>query len=228
MKFITNRASLLLLTLPSTMALRGAHHRSLGVLNDEEGNKWTYRSFNGGCTLNKDGSGSGSEGEEFHRFNYADYVDILSADWCEDRCNDEGSECTGFAYLDSGDDSYCDVWVYPIGGISAEEANLRCFMRVYEHDGGGGDDDEEPRYNHLEGACRKDLHGTLPGEKYIDFERISGTTEEWCRETCHDQASCTAYEYYSSHQQGDSHCELWRTAVLGYEPLPDYDCYVKY
>lgn len=233
--------SIALVALPSTVALRGAKSNTSPPADERSlGSSYSYVKHDGACRKYENGNGSGKNGHEYDLYKKSRYPEV-SKHWCQEKCDDRGSDCTGFEYRE-GSNGHCEIWNYKMKGYDEDRDGHYCYMKHYEGDSDDVDSDEEEDndndnddgedydgYKHYEGACRADEDGNDPGDgSGKDYTRYKGKHYDWCKDKCDDTHDCKGFEYYYKH--GKKHCEIWWSeirSVKGGDSNKYFDCYIK-
>jgi hypothetical protein len=159
------------------------------------------------CSKNSDGTGKGSNGNEYDIHKGQD----VNYQWCMDKCSKD-KDRTGIEHRWSPEtDQQCEILHTKIKSL-LDAPGSSCDKKVYS-----STSVEEPvyvSYKEEDGVCRSIADGTGQGSKGNEYDLYLGLERLYlsCKNKCSEDSKCVGFEqrYVPVDNQ---QCEIWYTDI---------------
>lgn len=174
-----------------------------------------YNDYEGVCRMNADGTGTGSNGQEYDVYKQEDDPNVDYA-WCKNKCTTTSS-CTGFEYRDmSWNNQQCEIWYKPILGFEKKEYH-HCLVKL----------DRNHCYDERSGVCRANASDDSDkGHDGVEYDLYKLKNYLWCKTKCSEDEKCTGIEHRSE-PEDKQQCEIWHAEIRSIIHTPDSKCDMK-
>jgi hypothetical protein len=158
----------------------------------------------GVCRKNSDGTGKGSNGNEYDLHKGQD----IDFQWLMDKCSKD-KDCTGIEHRWSPEtNQQCEIWHTKIKSV-LDAPGSSCDKKVYS-----STSIEEPvyvSYKEEDGVCRSNADGTSQGSKGNEYDLYLGLDYQSYKNKCSEDSKCVGFE--QRYAPMDKQCEIWYTDI---------------